>query len=133
MECTFGGRCVQGWGCPPDPVRQPKLPVTWEPGGKCFPKLWPKDGWIESLLSTGINNRVAGNKNAGGCSRILLVRKAPPSASSKNQTQPGDVKDSGRPAPRHHLWQEISDKLRKQSEIHFLSQTSQSETHSPTS
>lgn len=69
----------------------------------------------------GLNNRVAGNKNAGQHSRLLLVCKAPHSASSKTQIpQPGDAEDRGRPAPRRHAWQEVTEKLRrKQSEIHF--------------
>lgn len=69
----------------------------------------------------GLNNRVAGNKNAGWHGRLLLIRKAPHSASSKIQIpQPGNAEDHGRPAPRRHAWQEVTEKLRrKQSEIHF--------------
>lgn len=56
--------------------------------------------WINrKLLSTGLNNKVAGNKSAGWHLRIPLAHSDPHSASSKNQIQPEDAKDSGCPTP----------------------------------
>lgn len=64
-----------------------------------FPRPRPKSGSTESLRGTGLNNKVAGNKNTGWHFGIWLPQDDPRSASSKNPTQPEDAKDSGRPAP----------------------------------
>lgn len=57
------------WACargPPDTVSPAQTPlVTQEPSQLRLPRLWPQDGSTESLLSTGLNDKVAGNGSTG--------------------------------------------------------------------
>ena len=73
--------------------------VTQEPSQLRLPRLWPQDGSTESLLGTGLNNKVAGNKNAGWHFRLPLAPDDSPSARGKNQTQPEDAEDGQHSLP----------------------------------
>lgn len=65
--------------------------VTQEPSQLRLPRLWPQDGSTESLLSPGLNDKVAGNGSTAWHFRLPLAQDDSP-ARGKNQTQPEDAK-----------------------------------------
>lgn len=66
----------------------------------------PKDGSTESLLSTGLNNKMAGDKNGAGTLGLPLAQQLPLCQQLK-QNQPEDVQEHGCPAPHNplQLWE----------------------------
>lgn len=100
--CLCGGR-VRG-----DPQTQSNPNSRGHQGAQepMLSETVPKDGSTESLLSTGLNNKVAGDKNRAGTLGLPLAQQ-PPLCQQQKQNQPEDVQERRRPTPHTplQLWE----------------------------